>query len=113
MIKLKEIEWQLGLLCLTSASHADMQDGADIGLIIKQAMQSPKFQAEIAKQGLEDQTADVVDLKIIQPRPATYGLRVTYNTGTKVCEVNVPVSVSRITGQLPAIELLKADSSCK
>lgn len=102
----------LSILCLTVAAHADMQDGADIGSIITQAIQSAKFQAEIAKQGLEDQTADVVELKLIQPRPTLYGLRVSYNTGSKVCEVNMPVSTLKITGQAPAVQLFKADSSC-
>ena len=101
------------IFCFANFANADKQDGSDIGSIITQAMQSAKFQTEIAKQGLEDQTADNVVLNLIQPQLNLYGLRVTYNTGKKVCEINIPVAAGKITGQVPVVQLGKAESSCK
>ncbi len=61
----------------------------------------------------DEQTADKVDLELVVPHNMLYGLRVTYKTGTQVCEVNVPVQAIRIQGEKPEIQLYKADSSCK
>jgi hypothetical protein len=100
-------------LCFSINAFADLQDGAEVGEAIRFAMQSEKFQAEIKKQNLEDQMADKVVLELIAPPQRLYGLRVTYNTGTRVCEVNVPMVVLRINGEKPLIDLLRADSKCE
>lgn len=98
--------------CFSSSAFA-LSEATIISEIIRQTVDSSKFQAEVAKNNFKESDLVSVIFKPVAEINKINGVYAVYKSGERECEVNIGVIAALLEEKVVIAQLFKADSKCK